>query len=76
MDAAWERRVTIFDTPDAYGGGRSETSIGRWRRDKGADVRMRLVLTSKAFHSVEGGPTDRGLAPARIRRQIEGSLKR
>ena len=30
MDAAWELGITHFDTADAYGGGRSETAIGRW----------------------------------------------
>ena len=30
MDAAWGRGITAFDTADAYGGGRSETSVGRW----------------------------------------------
>src|SRR5881398_2018682 len=67
MDAAWELGFTTFDTADAYGGGRSETWIGEWRRAKGPEVRDRLVLATKVFHSVEGRPGDRGLAPARIR---------
>ena len=29
MDAAWELGIRWFDTADAYGGGRSETAIGR-----------------------------------------------
>ena len=76
MDAAWELGITTFDTADAYGGGRSETWIGEWRRSKGPEVREELVLSTKVFHSVEGKPDDRGLAPARVRRQIEGSLRR
>jgi aryl-alcohol dehydrogenase-like predicted oxidoreductase len=76
MDAAWELGITTFDTADAYGGGRSETWIGEWRRTKGSDVRDRLVLATKVFHSVEGVPGDVGLAPARIRRALEGSLRR
>jgi 1-deoxyxylulose-5-phosphate synthase len=72
MDAAWAAGSRRFDTADAYGGGRSETWIGEWMRDRGA----RPTLTTKVFHSVVGDPTDRGLAPARIRRQIEGSLER
>ena len=31
MDRAWENGLHWFDTADAYGGGRSETFIGRWR---------------------------------------------
>ncbi len=76
MDAAWEMGVTLFDTADAYGGGRSERAIGRWLARRGPEVRDRIVLSTKVFHSVEGDPRDRGLAPDRVRRQIEGSLER
>jgi 1-deoxyxylulose-5-phosphate synthase len=76
MDAAWELGITLFDTADAYGGGRSERAIGRWLARRGPEVRERLVLSTKVFHSVEGDPDDRGLAPDRIRRQIDGSLAR
>ena len=72
MDAAWELGVRTFDTADAYGGGRSETWIGRWLTARG----HRPVLATKVFNSVVGDPQDRGLAPERIRRQIEGSLDR
>jgi len=76
MDAAWELGITLFDTADAYGGGRSERAIGRWLAQRGPEMRERIVLSTKVFHSVEGDPEDRGLAPDRVRRQIEGSLKR
>jgi len=72
MDAAWETGVRAFDTADAYGGGRSETWIGRWIASRG----HRPVLATKVFNSVTGDPDDRGLAPKRIKRQIEGSLTR
>jgi aryl-alcohol dehydrogenase-like predicted oxidoreductase len=72
MDAAWEAGIRRFDTADAYGGGRSEAWIGEWMRDRG----VRPTLTTKVFHSVAGDPSDRGLAPARIRRQLAGSLER
>jgi len=73
MDAAWEQGVRWFDTADAYGGGRSESFIGRWREARRPEG---LLLTTKVFHSVDGDPTDTGLSPDRIRRQIEGSLAR
>jgi aryl-alcohol dehydrogenase-like predicted oxidoreductase len=76
MDAAWEMGITLFDTADAYGGGRSESAIGGWLRSKGAQVRERIVLTTKVFHSVVGDPGDHGLKGERISRQIEGSLAR
>lgn len=72
MDAAWDRGLTAFDTADAYGGGRSETWIGGWMASRG----RRPSLTTKVFHSVVGDPADRGLAPDRVRRQIDGSLAR
>ena len=76
MDTAWELGVTLFDTADAYGGGRSERAIGRWLARRGSEVRERIVLSTKVFHSVAGDPEDRGLAPDRVRRQLEGSLAR
>ncbi|HEX7526663.1 MAG TPA: aldo/keto reductase [Gaiellaceae bacterium] len=73
MDRAWENGIHWFDTADAYGGGRSESFIGRWRAARKPEG---LVLTTKVFNSTVGDPADVGLAPDRIRRQIEGSLGR
>jgi aryl-alcohol dehydrogenase-like predicted oxidoreductase len=72
MDAAWAAGVNFFDTAASYGGGRSESWVGRWRRDRGADV----VLSTKVFWSVTGDPTDRGLSRDRVLRELEGSLGR
>jgi aryl-alcohol dehydrogenase-like predicted oxidoreductase len=72
MDAAWAMGVRAFDTADAYGGGRSETWIGRWLAARG----HRPVLATKVFNSVVGDPSDRGLSRDRVLRQIEGSLER
>ncbi|HXG77341.1 MAG TPA: aldo/keto reductase [Gaiellaceae bacterium] len=75
MDAAWELGIRTFDTADAYGGGRSEAWIGEWLAARGPSVRDEAVVETKTFNPVvEGG--DRGLAPARIRRQAEASLRR
>jgi aryl-alcohol dehydrogenase-like predicted oxidoreductase len=75
MDAAWEAGITTFDTADAYGGGRSETIIGEWLATKGPDVRDEIVLSTKTFNPMDEGE-DHGLAPARVRRQLESSLRR
>jgi 1-deoxyxylulose-5-phosphate synthase len=72
MDAAWEAGLTWFDTADAYGGGRSETYIGEWIRSRRPEG---LRITTKTFNPMAEGE-DRGLAPARVRRQIETSLGR
>jgi aryl-alcohol dehydrogenase-like predicted oxidoreductase len=73
MDTAWARGLRWFDTADAYGGGKSEQLIGRWREAREPDD---LVLTTKVFHSTRGDSSDSGLAPDRIRRQLESSLER
>jgi aryl-alcohol dehydrogenase-like predicted oxidoreductase len=75
MDAAWEAGITTFDTADAYGGGRSESWIGEWLRGKGSDVRDAIVLSTKTFNPMDEG-ADHGLAPARVKRQLESSLER
>src|SRR6266540_1244399 len=45
MDAARENGITLFDTANSYGGGRSEEWVGRWLRSRGA--RDEVVLTTK-----------------------------
>ena len=71
MDAAWALGITAFDTADAYGGGRSETAIGKWIRATG----NRPTLTTKTFNPMDEGQ-DHGLARDRVLRQIESSLGR
>jgi len=72
MDAAWEAGLTWFDSADAYGGGRSEAFIGEWIRSRRPDG---LRITTKTFNPMDEGE-DHGLAPARVRRQIDTSLGR
>jgi aryl-alcohol dehydrogenase-like predicted oxidoreductase len=71
MDAAWELGITHFDTADAYGGGRSETTIGGWMRSRGE----RPLLTTKTYNPMREG-ADHGLAAARVERQLQSSLER
>jgi aryl-alcohol dehydrogenase-like predicted oxidoreductase len=72
MDAARDAGITTFDTADAYGGGRSETFIGEWLRSRRPDG---VVISTKTFNPMEEG-ADHGLAPDRVRRQLESSLRR
>jgi aryl-alcohol dehydrogenase-like predicted oxidoreductase len=72
MDAAWELGIRTFDTAPSYGGGRSERWLGEWMAARGS----RPLVTTKVFHSVTGDPSDKGLAPDRIRRELRGSLER
>ncbi len=45
MDAALAAGVTFFDTAASFGGGRSESWVGRWRGERGAPV----LLSSKVY---------------------------
>ena len=72
MDAALAAGITVFDTADAYGGGRSEAMIGHWL--EGRDGPRPLVAT-KTFNPMDDG-RDRGLSRERILRQIDTSLER
>lgn len=71
MDAAWDLGINHFDTADAYGGGRSETTIGKWIRSRG----VLPLLTTKTFNPMAAG-ADHGLAPERMTRQLHTSLQR
>ena len=71
MDAAWDLGLDWFDTADAYGGGRSEAWIGEWIAATGNRPRV----TTKTFNPMDEG-ADSGLAPDRVRRQLDSSLER
>jgi aryl-alcohol dehydrogenase-like predicted oxidoreductase len=72
LDAAYDAGLTWLDTADAYGGGRSETYIGEWLRARRPEG---VRITTKTFAPMDEGE-DHGLAPARVRRQIDTSLAR
>ncbi|HEX7844091.1 MAG TPA: aldo/keto reductase [Kofleriaceae bacterium] len=76
LDRAWDAGINLLDTADAYGGGRSESYIGRWLAAKGSSVRDRLVVSSKVYNPVGPGPNERGLSRLHVLRQIEASLGR
>jgi aryl-alcohol dehydrogenase-like predicted oxidoreductase len=72
MDAAVRAGINFFDTAASYGGGRSESWIGRWRTERSTAV----LLSTKVYWSVVGDPDDRGLSRERILRELDGSLAR
>ena len=76
MDRAFDAGINFFDTANAYGGGRSESCIGKWLRAKGSVVREQLLVSSKVFNPVGPGPNDRGLSRRHILRQVDESLAR
>src|SRR5580765_8480497 len=76
MDRAFAAGINFFDTANAYGGGRSESYIGRWLKAKGSAVRQQLLISSKVFNPVGPGPNDRGLSRRHILQQVDESLSR
>ncbi|MDX6508450.1 MAG: hypothetical protein QOG81_202 [Gaiellaceae bacterium] len=73
MDAAVAAGIAVFDTADAYGGGRSEATIGKWLAERRPEPRP--LLSTKVYNPMGEGE-DHGLAPARVIRQLDSSLER
>jgi 1-deoxyxylulose-5-phosphate synthase len=65
MDRAVERGITLFDTAEAYAGGRSEELIGRWLAERGA--RDKIMLATKVRPPLGG---------SRVLESAEASLRR
>lgn len=85
MDKALESGINFFDTANVYGrsngghAGWTEEIIGRWFQ-LGGGRRESVVLATKVYGEMDDkadGPNgERGLSAYKIRRHIEGSLKR
>ncbi|MBC7804671.1 MAG: aldo/keto reductase [Akkermansiaceae bacterium] len=71
LQAALDGGVTFFDTADVYGGGVSETIIGRFLAETRADV---FVATKLGRRGDPGGPAN--YSPAVMRAHTEDSLRR
>ena len=76
LDRAVELGINYLDTANAYGGGRSEETIGKWLAAKDRSVRDNLLISSKVANPVGGGPNQRGLSRRHILEQIDVSLAR
>jgi aryl-alcohol dehydrogenase-like predicted oxidoreductase len=83
MDAAIDAGVNFFDTANVYGGeehrGWTEEIIGRWFQ-LGGGRREKVILATKVYGNMEHpivDPNERGgLSAYKIRRHLEGSLRR
>ncbi|NGM82620.1 aldo/keto reductase [Paenibacillus sp. 7124] len=83
MDEALDAGITFFDTANVYGwganAGLTETIIGRWFA-QGGQRREKVILATKVYEPISNpldGPNDiRGLSLYKIRRHLEGSLRR
>ncbi|GGE30972.1 putative oxidoreductase YrpG [Pullulanibacillus camelliae] len=82
MDAALDAGVNFFDTANVYGQDRkgwTEEIIGRWFA-QGGNRREKVVLATKVYNPMndenDGPNNERNLSAYKIRRHLEGSLKR
>jgi aryl-alcohol dehydrogenase-like predicted oxidoreductase len=72
VDVCLEAGLCMFDSADAYSGGRAEEILGRaiaGRRD-------RVILSTKATFRTGPAPNDFGSSRYHLIRSVEGSLKR
>ncbi len=72
--AAVDRGVTLIDTAPVYGFGRSEEIVGKALAEGG--LRDKVRIATKAGLGWKDGQVYRDSRPARIRHEIEGSLRR
>lgn len=72
IKAAYEQGITLFDTADIYGHGKSELALGEVLKSTPA-AKHRMVIQSKCGVG-EGGSIDNG--GEHITKSVEGSLKR
>ena len=72
--SAIERGVTLIDTAPAYGFGRSEEIIGKALAE-GA-LRDKVTIATKVGLTWKNGAVFRNSRPARIRKEIDASLRR
>jgi aryl-alcohol dehydrogenase-like predicted oxidoreductase len=71
LQAAYESGVTFFDTADVYGGGRSETIIGKWLAETKPEA---FVATKLGRRGDPGWPEN--FTRETMRRHAEDSLHR
>ena len=83
MDAAQDAGINFFDTANVYGwgknAGKTEEIIGRWFA-QGGGRREKVVLATKFYGDMsdetDGPNGEGGLSAYKLRRHLEGSLKR
>jgi aryl-alcohol dehydrogenase-like predicted oxidoreductase len=74
IQKALELGINFFDTADVYSAGASEEVVGRALKDFAK--RDEVVLATKVFNPMGGGPNDQGLSRKHIMSAVDSSLKR
>jgi aryl-alcohol dehydrogenase-like predicted oxidoreductase len=79
MDRALDAGINFFDTADVYGWktgeGVTEQIVGRWFAH-GGRRREQVVIATKVYGKMGGGPNDVRLSARHIREACDGSLRR
>lgn len=72
------RRVGLrrFDTANTYGGGASETVLGKWLRAQGASFRQQAQVATKVGNPHGCPPGDTPLSRSQIAHHLDQSLQR
>ncbi|HEX4152241.1 MAG TPA: aldo/keto reductase [Steroidobacteraceae bacterium] len=71
---AIDREITLIDTAPAYGFGKSEEIVGKALET--ANLRSRVIIATKAGLDWNDGNPQRDSRPARLRQELEDSLRR
>ena len=74
LDEARDLGITVIDTADAYGGGESERTVGRWLAERQAAGT--LVATKVGNAARSDGSVGVDLSPTHIARQLAQSIDR
>jgi aryl-alcohol dehydrogenase-like predicted oxidoreductase len=72
VHTALDAGVTFFDTADGYSNGESEIMLGRALGTR----RREVVIATKVFNAMGGGPNDSGMSRVHIMNAVEDSLRR
>ena len=74
LDEAHDLGITVIDTADAYGGGESERTVGRWLAER--QITGTLVATKVGNAIRPDGTVGVDLSPAHVARQLAQSIDR
>ncbi len=72
LGACLDAGVNFLDTANSYNGGETEVILGNLLRGR----RHEVVLATKVFNPMGGGPNDSGMSRVHIMRAAEDSLRR
>src|SRR3954454_6367961 len=76
LDHARRLGLRRFDTANTYGGGASETILGKWLRSQGASFRRDARIATKVGNPHGCPPGDTPLSRAQVAWHLDQSLRR